>query len=125
MKMEIVKINERTREDITEGRKYVLTEYTIGNYKVEHLVTCFNGNVEPSININVSLNWEDHHENYLPEIYFNDMWFKPKKDRYYFSIQTTSYGSFRPDDIKKIIAGYQQAVEVVEVLTEKFITKGE
>ena len=120
MKIELVKINELTREDITEGRKYVLTEYTIGNYKVEHLVTCFNGYVEPSININVSLNWEDHHENYLPEIYFNDM-FKPKKDRYYFSIQTTSYGSLRPDAIEKIVAGYQQALAVVEALTEKFI----
>lgn len=38
-----------------------------------------------------------------------------------FEISTVSYGSLPVEDIKEIIKGYEQAIEVVEILTEKFI----
>ena len=41
---------------------------------------------------------------------------------YGFEIQTTSYGkTMMVDDIREMIKAYEQAIEVVEILTEKFI----
>lgn len=40
-----------------------------------------------------------------------------------FIIQTTSYGALNVEDTKRFIEAYQEAVEVVEVLKDKFINK--
>ena len=58
---------------------------------------------------------------YLPSIYdlhdFND-----DGILYGFEISTTSYGkTMMVDDIRKMIKAYEQAIEVVEILTEKFV----
>ena len=39
-----------------------------------------------------------------------------------FRIQTTSYGTLKVEDAKKFIEAYNEAVAVVEILTNKFIT---
>lgn len=38
-----------------------------------------------------------------------------------FVIQTTSYGSLEIDEIEDVIKGFEQAIEVVKILTEKFV----
>lgn len=40
-----------------------------------------------------------------------------------FNIQTASFGALSPDDIRKLIAGYNEALEVVAILTKEFIEK--
>ena len=52
---------------------------------------------------------------YAPEIRYDD-W----SDKKQFKIQTTAYGALDAEEIKKVIAGYEEALEVVKVLTEKF-----
>lgn len=54
---------------------------------------------------------------YLPEIYWEG---EPlsKEDR--FVINTTSYGALGVEEIEKVIDGYQEAVEVVKILTKNF-----
>ena len=118
MKMELVKINERTKTDEENGVTYIGTEYSIGDYQVERIEKHYKDG-EMVENIHVSASWEDRNEKFLPEIYFNDDWFGTKKK--HFDIQTSSYGALAPEEIEKVIAGYQQAVEVVETLTDKFI----
>ena len=58
---------------------------------------------------------------YLPSIYdLHD--FADDGALYGFEISTTSYGkTMMVDDIRKLIKGYEQAIEVVEILKEKFI----
>ncbi len=41
-----------------------------------------------------------------------------------FHVETTSYGSLSPEEIIKVIDGLKEAKEVAEILTEKFIKKG-
>lgn len=54
---------------------------------------------------------------YLPEIYSRtDMEGKVLG----FEIQTTSYGSLPVEEIKKMIAGLNEAIEVVETLNKEF-----
>jgi len=66
--------------------------------------------------------WKDYNVtktgDYIPDIYYNDGIFSDEKPG--FKIQTTAYGDKNIDEIKKIMAGYQEAIEAVEILTKNF-----
>ena len=98
MKLKMVK------EMKNEGRTYQL--YTLGKYEVD--VTTFESGYA---SIKVSKDWK---EEYLPEIYERNNGF---------AIQTTSYGSLQTEELKKVIAGYEYAMEAVEILNREFSNK--
>lgn len=99
MKLELVK------QIADEKRTCAL--YTIGDYEVDVIY----GDVAKRISIS-----KDYREEFLPEIYF---------DNGEFQIQTTSYGSLNPSDIKKVIEGYEEALKIVEVLTAELLIEKE
>lgn len=114
MALELVKIDERTKIKLQGGIVYEATFYEIGRYQVEHYVkTLESGKVFDRVNV-----CPDWTEEYLPEIEFDDEYEGHEWRRFY--IQTASYGPLEPDDIREVVAGYQEALEVVEVLTEAF-----
>lgn len=53
-------------------------------------------------------------ENYLPMIYSKSHFGVEKIIG--FGIATTSHGTLNPDEIKKVIDGYNRAIEIVQVL---------
>ena len=106
------------KEKIEDGKKYERDEYTLGkHYTVVRNITRFEDG-DRLVRIHVNLSYEDRHMNYFPEIYYEDGIFGDEEPE--FKIQTTSYGAMNPDEIKKIIAGYQEAIEAVEILTKNF-----
>lgn len=91
--------------------------FRIGSYEVEVTkYTYVTGDIHIRRRISVEKNYGEH---YLPEIYFRDNELTGEAGE--FVIQTTSYGSLKPAEIKNIIAGYETAVEVVEILTKEFL----
>ena len=113
--LELIKINEETKIDLQHNTTKEWTEYRIGRYTVDHIVYT-NENGYSTTRISVTKDWDSE---YLPTIYYENM-FDSDEDKY-FTIQTTAYGAKKPDEIKYIMAGYQEAIEVVKVLTENFI----
>ncbi len=114
--MNIKKINEQNFE--AEGRYYTHEHYECGRYNILKITSKEkeHGWVYKTFSVKVS-----DEDRLLPRIYYND-WScideiaKPK-----FTIQTTSYGDLEPDEIKEMIAGYNEALEAVEALTKEFI----
>lgn len=104
MKLTLVKTKE------LENKKFEL--YTIGKYEV-----CASTYGDGGKLVTVSINKFEHE--FMPEICTRDNLFRG--EIYGFEIQTTAYGSLNSDDIRKVIAGYNEALEVVEVLTKEFI----
>ena len=106
------------KEKVVDGKKYERDEFTLGtHYTVVRNITRFpDGDVLRRIQVDLS--YEDRHNNYFPEIYYEDDFFGEYKPE--FKIQTTAYGAMNPDEIKKVIAGYQEAIEAVEILTKNF-----
>lgn len=90
--------------------------YEIGDYKVE--VNTY----ESAGNRIIYANKRNDVE-YLPSIHgLNDYTKGGNGALYGFEISTISYGkTMMVDDIREMIKAYEQAVEVVEILTEKFI----
>ena len=105
-------------EKVENGVKYEKDEFTLGkHYKVERYISRYeDGDVRKRICVHLSL--KDERDNYIPKIYYEDDFFGTSKPR--FEIQTTAYGSMNPEEIKKVIAGYQEAIEAVEILTKNF-----
>ena len=93
----------------TTDEKYEI--YTIGRYGVD-VTTYKNG--DKYIRVFIT----DRNDRYLPEVYCI---INRKSKIIEFKIQTTSYGSLTPDEIKQVIAGYNEALEVVEILTKEFV----
>lgn len=62
---------------------------------------------------------KDYNAEFLPDVYFISGAFG--SDEKEFKIQTSSYGVLSPEDIQKVIKGYETALEVVAILTEAFI----
>lgn len=106
----------QTEREIINGTTFEATRFTLGHYEVEREVV-LKDNVKVSEIISVRADYDYQHENYIPGIYANKR-FGAKK--YTFEIQTTSYGSLGTDDIQKVIAGYQEAVEAVKILEKNF-----
>lgn len=88
----------------------IINIYQIGNYKIVE---------ESNSNYNfISVRVDKDASEYIPEIYTRDEDFKVVS----FAIQTTSYGSLLVDEIEEVIKGFNEAVEVVKILTDKFVT---
>lgn len=92
-----------------DGRK--VDRYEIGNYKVKALTYSWGRRVEVSV-----LN----RERYLPDIYCRT---DDEGKIVGYEVQTTSYGALAAEEIKKVIAGLEEAVQVAEILTERFVEK--
>lgn len=108
------------KEALKENTKYEKDVYQIGNYSVAKETTIYqSGNKFECFYVVGDRNIE-----YLPDIYFNQNIFD-NNDVKDFKIQTTSYGSLSPEEIQKVIAGYNEAVKVVNILTNKFLKQEE
>lgn len=100
------------QEKTTENSRYECTDYTLGHYLVSHYIATYtDGDVRERFVIS-------GHSRYLPEIYFEDGCFGEEKR---FEIQTRAYGTMTVDKIKEVVAGYQRAIEAVEILTKEFL----
>lgn len=106
------------KEKTQDGNKYESTTFALGKYyMVRRFVTRFeDGSVYKRFCVEAS--YEDRHDNYIPEIYYDDGLFGDEKPR--FEIQTVSYGAMSSKEIEKVIAGYTEAVEAVRILTMNF-----
>lgn len=107
----------RTKEE--NGIKYEGVTYTLGeHYTVERYIKTYkDGSVYQNFYVKVA-DYNEGRKNYIPEIYYEDNYFGERNPR--FEIQTTSYGALNPEEIQKVIKGYQEAVEAVEILTNRF-----
>lgn len=56
-------------------------------------------------------------DRYLPEIYCRD---DIDCNILGFDVQTTSYGALSVDEIKKVVAGLEEAMQVAEILNAEF-----
>lgn len=84
--------------------------YTIGSYEV--IVVIF----ENCVN-DIMVYAED--KRFVPSIYVCQSIFDDEIKG--FEIQTTSYGALKSEEIKEVIKGYEEACEVVKVITERFV----
>lgn len=100
-----------------EHGQYITEQYEYGQYIIYRTVYFWTtGRTDTSFSVNpVS------RDNYIPEIFFEGRSCIHKDRQPEFKIQTTAYGSKRPEEIEKVIAGYQQAIELVKILTEAFL----
>lgn len=111
MKLELVKeVNKQYGDAMT-----VIQAYRIGAYEVEVQTNTYQDGAEWR-NIQVR---KDSSARFLPDVYFDNGSENDKPDR--FIIQTSGYGSMDPDGIREVIAGYEQAMAVVECLTVEFV----
>ena len=90
-----------------EDRK--VARYEIGGYKVRALTYSWGKRVEVS---------SASKERYLPEIYCRT---DDEGEILGFEVQTTSYGALPVDEVKKVIDGLNDAIEVVDILTKAFV----
>ena len=112
MKLELVREMTEDYEGIIKG---TCREYRIGAYEVEVTTSEFaSGRTSKRISVR-----KDFEAEFLPDIYFESS--RCGEDVNEFKIQTTSYGYMNPEGIKKVIEGYNVAMEVVAVLTAEFI----
>lgn len=87
----------------------------VGRYRIERdLIEFDNGNTRERLDIYAD-------EEYLPNIIFNRR--RNGENVHEFKIDTVSYGSLNPDELKKVIDGYNHALEVVEILNNEFLNK--
>lgn len=108
----ITVLDEKTLMDLERGRTYEGHYYQMGHYKIDHIVTTFDcGESYDRVRITT-----DGHERFLPDIYWEDEDIDGRCGG--FKIQTTAYGALEPEDIQKVIAGYQEALEVIQLLEE-------
>lgn len=116
MELKFIEHKEAQEDNI----KYERDVYQIGNYSIAREMTIYqSGNTFERFHI-----IKDRNIEYLPDIYFNQNIFD-NNDVKDFKIQTTSYGSLSPEDIQKVIDGYNEAVKVVNVLTDIFLKQEE
>lgn len=112
MELKFIEHLEQNEEKI----KYERDLYEIGNYQVIRDLSIYeSGKKHERFEVRGNREME-----YLPDIYFNYSIFGDDDERE-FKIQTTSYGSLTPDEIQQVIDGYKEAVEVVNVLTDRFL----
>lgn len=94
-----------------EDRK--VARYEIGSYQVKALTYSWGDRVEVR---------GTNKERYLPEIYCRT---DDEGEILGFEVQTTSYGALPVDEIKKVVDGLNEAIAVVEILTDRFVNKTE
>ena len=105
----------------SEGKTY--REYELGLYEVEE--TIFESGysiVRISKDFRIESTRAYWFAEYLPEIFERgNEGFGSSSP--HFVISTTSYGALKPEEIKKVIAGYNYAMEAVEILNREFGNK--
>lgn len=115
--MELKLVVEKYVEDkfsIASANKRKVEVYEIGNYSVK-VVTYPSGAHYITVRKEVG-------SEYLPDIYCRD---NDDGDVCGFEIQTTSYGAISAEETKKMIEALNEAVEVVNILTNKFLKQEE
>lgn len=105
MKMKLLK----EKSKVVNDKELKFEVYEVGKYMV--VVHYTDGKMRDIETI------ETDGDRYLPEINFSCSIEMAKT----FRISTTSYGNLKAEEIKKVVEGYEHALEVVEVLTEKFL----
>lgn len=104
------------KEALKENAKYERDIYEIGNYRVIRDLSIYeSGRVHESFDVSANREKE-----YLPDIYFDSNIFDNncKKE---FKIQTTAYGALSTTKILQVVNGYDEALEIVNILTNKFL----
>lgn len=104
---------ELTIIDMKSNKDFKQVIYSIGHYKV-NVITSRKSN-HRTLQV-----FKDPKTKYLPSIIYNELFFEESHPKF-FSVQTMSYGDVKTEKLKPIIAGYQEALEVVEVLNKKFL----
>jgi len=104
--LEMKLMQEKTSEDGTTK----MAEYQIGESYIVRVIDSKNLGRRYEV-------YPNRNEGYIPEIYINrGVW---GKDEPKFKIQTTSYGSLESEEIQKVIAGYNVAMETVELIKKQ------
>lgn len=104
--MELKLLKTITLDDGTTINTYLIGDYAISEH-IHKSFTCIY--TTPNMNANA----------FLPSIFADDE--KEDGNITDFEIQTTSYGTLKVEDAKKFIGAYKEAVEVVEILKDKFV----
>lgn len=113
--MKLEKILEKSKR--FDDHLTTLENYTLGAYDISKFVNTYDAGYTLT-SFTIRANGLDR---YMPEISYDDgIWGNGEKK---FEIQTTAYGAMKADEIEKVIAGYQEAVEVVRILTKEFINE--
>lgn len=109
----LIVVNHKVVEEI--GSKIHLYTCRVGRYIIERDVIEFdNGSTRERLDIYAN-------DDFLPSINFNRR--RNGENVHEFTIDTVAYGSLTPDELKKVIDGYNHALEVVEVLNNEFLPK--
>lgn len=104
------------RAKVTDAGMMTSDDFRVGRYFVRRTGRPMeDGTIWTNITVN-----KDNEARFLPDVYYEDDWFSddPKPC---FKIQTTAYGALEAEDIEKVIAGYNEALEAVKMLTARFI----
>lgn len=111
--MELKKIDERCKIDLTTGVSHETTTYVIGDYEVNRYVNKQDGETIYD-GVEVAGGYK---ERFLPMITFSGSYPGMVRE---FSIVAEEYGELEVDEVEILIRKYKRAVEVVKVLTETF-----
>lgn len=111
MELKFIGHNEACKDNV----KYQRDSYTIGSYNVARDTKTYENGITYE-QFEIKANRE---KRFIPTIYFYQSIFDGEEKE--FKIQTTSYGSLSPAEIQEVIDGYQEALEVVNSLTDKFM----
>lgn len=112
--MELVKVNEKTKIDVRTGTIYECTCYELGQYEVDHKVKTRDGEVI-SDRVEVCRDWT---RKFLPQIDFEEDYYGT--GHRVFTVRTSGFTELEAEDIREAIAGLQEALEAVEILTKQF-----
>lgn len=113
--MTLTSVAYKTNEE--HGIKYDMTVFTLGeHYTVERTISTYKDG-ERYIRFAVLVDYRDANENYIPEITVDR---STSTGRLLCKIHTKNYGEQDADEIQKVIAGYQEAVEAVKILEKNF-----
>ena len=102
-----------TKERRHENSYSIANFYEFKGYEIIDEKTCYNGGEEIH---HISVSLKDRNDKYLPSISYSN-WSEEKE----FTIETTSYGSLKPEEIKEVIKGYETAMYVVAVLKSELL----
>lgn len=112
MTLNQVRYNKIVEEDFTREQ----TVYMAGSYEIYR--QCRTNNKSGDVDYYYSINEDSSNNRYLPPVSYDSGFFSGGTPK--FEIQTIAYGALGVDEIRKVMAGYQEAVELVELLTKSF-----
>lgn len=113
--MTLVKVDSKVKISLKDGTVRENNSFKLGKYEVEEYTITYCEDGKSYKRVAVS---EDWNERYLPRIEYCDDILGEKAPE--FKIQTTAYGALKPEEIEKVVEGYKEALEAVEILTANF-----